>query len=91
VVVQSADATLVRSESHGQLFEVRGILQGPAGPLFVMTVWIGDADLLAVRPNRTTDAWGCLTWLAAVAGALVRAEALASLVSAARSYVVLRS
>jgi hypothetical protein len=56
-----------------------------------MTVWIGDADLLAVRPNRTTDAWGCLTWLAAVAGALVRAEALASLVSAARSYVVLRS
>ena len=40
VVAQSADAVLARSETYGQLFEVRAILQGPDGTLPVLTVWI---------------------------------------------------
>lgn len=39
-VARSEDAVLVRSEGHGQYFEVRAILQGPEGTLPVLTVWI---------------------------------------------------
>ena len=40
VVALSEDATLVRAEPYGQLFEIRAILQGLTGPLPVLTVWI---------------------------------------------------
>lgn len=40
VVARSEDASLSRAEPYGQLFEIRAILQGPTGPLPVITVWI---------------------------------------------------
>ena len=40
VVARSEDAILARAERYGQLFEIRAILQGPAGSLPVITVWL---------------------------------------------------